>query len=155
MTRTAAIYCIESCSSFSLYITFAVPRYSQVCRPSRSRTIMSQPVSSSSCYCSMPMPWPRLTAYSANARIQLLQCWTRLVRFIAQEDGREYYGQPTCSPDTDVGQLFLSGRYDTSSFPSLVYPSPLASFLAITYYILSCRPLSPLMMINRAENHEY
>ena len=109
---------------------------------------MSQPVSNSSCYCSMPMPWPRLTAYSANARIQLLQCWTRLVRFIAQEDGREYYGQPTCSPDTDVGQLFLSGRYDTSSFSSLVYPSSLASFLAITYVLLLSTALSPLLMMH-------
>jgi hypothetical protein len=36
------------------------------------------------------------------------QVWKRLVRFVAREDGQEYYGEPTCSASTDVGELFAS-----------------------------------------------
>lgn len=35
--------------------------------------------------------------------------WTRLIRFIALEDGLTYAGEPVLSPTADVGQAFSSG----------------------------------------------
>ncbi|KAL7009153.1 hypothetical protein EMMF5_001351 [Cystobasidiomycetes sp. EMM_F5] len=39
-------------------------------------------------------------------------CWTRLVRFVAKEDGKEYYGDALLpSGQDDVGKVFQSGIY--------------------------------------------
>ena len=54
---------------------------------------------------------PHTVLHHRIDRSRLAQCWTRLIRFVASEDGSIYYGEPTCGLSEDVGATFQSGVF--------------------------------------------
>ncbi|KAK4049409.1 hypothetical protein OIV83_004142 [Microbotryomycetes sp. JL201] len=68
--------------------------------------------------------------------------WRRVVRFIAKEDGKEYYGEPQLGPEDDVGLAYHDNRRITVK---LLSSSPIDARASLTNQVRTVsRLLSPL-----------
>lgn len=55
--------------------------------------------------------------------------WKRLIRFVAKEDGREYYGEPV-DASLDVGQAYANGKQIQARVLDSVHPASAQSILS-------------------------